>query len=175
VYSVYPIVELWLNGTRISTAATGKANQFTAEFSVTYAPGTLVAKGLDIEGNVQEEWQLTTAGTAQRVDIVREDTELMGDGSDINYLAMQLLDEAGNPVYHWEQDKTVMVTVEGAAKLIALGNAKPDSAESFQQSHRQTFRGKLMAVVQSTGDAGEVKITVTGQGLKPTHLVFTAK
>ncbi|MEC8227757.1 MAG: hypothetical protein VX066_03500, partial [Pseudomonadota bacterium] len=98
-----------------------------------------------------------------------------GDGSDINYLAMQLLDEAGNPVYRWEQDKTVTVTVEGAAKLIALGNANPQSAESFQQSSRHTFRGKLMAVVQSTGDAGEVKITVTGQGLKPAHLVFTAK
>ena len=175
VYSVYPIVELWLNGSRIGTAETVKANQFTAEFSVTYAPGTLVAKGLDMEGNVQEEWQLTTAGTAQSVDIVREDTELMADGSDINYLAMQLQDEAGNPVYHWEQDKTVTVTVEGAAKLIALGNANPQSAESFQQSSRHTFRGKLMAVVQSTGDAGEVKITVTGQGLKPAHLVFTAK
>lgn len=69
---------------------------------------------------------------------------------------------------------TIPVIVR-AAKLIAPGNAKPDSAESFQQSSRHTFRGKLMAVVQSTGDAGEVRITVTGQGLKSAHLVFTAE
>lgn len=62
----------------------------------------LVVKGLDIEGNVQEEWQLIIVGIVQSVDILCEDIEFMVDGLDINYLDMQLQDEVGNFVYYWE-------------------------------------------------------------------------
>ncbi|MFS1701273.1 glycoside hydrolase family 2 TIM barrel-domain containing protein [Alteromonas sp. AMM-1] len=175
VYSVYPGVELWLNNTLIGTAQAGKQNQYIAKFTVNYVHGTLVAKGLDISGNVQEAWQLTTAGPATAIAISREDQQLRADGLDINYLPIQLLDEAGNSIYHWEQDQALTVKVEGAATLMALGNARPDSAESFKQPFRHTFRGKLMAVVQSTGTEGDVVVTVSGQGLKPASIRFNAQ
>ncbi|WP_159084282.1 glycoside hydrolase family 2 TIM barrel-domain containing protein [Saccharobesus litoralis] len=172
VFTQHPYVELVLNNQVIASKYLTEHDQLTAKFAVTYQPGQLVAKGYDKDKKLQATWTLTSSEKPQQIAISPEPKALKADGYDISYVPIQLLDQSGNPVYFWQYDQTLTVSVTGGAKLLALGNADPRSNESFKQNKRRTFRGKLLAVIQSNQSSSAVNIRVTGQGLKPATLSY---
>ncbi|MGL6299316.1 hypothetical protein ACR31S_00885 [Streptococcus iniae] len=42
----------------------------------------------------------------------------------------------------------------------------PTDHQSYQDNNRQAFAGKLLAIVQMTGDSGQVLLKATSKGLK---------
>ena len=65
-------------------------------------------------------------------------------------------------------------TVEGAGNIIGVGNGDPSchepdtfAAEAAPQWSRSLFNGLAQIIVQSTKDAGEIKLTATAGGLTP--------
>ena len=59
----------------------------------------------------------------------------------------------------------VQFSVTGPAKIIGVGNGDPSSHEPDRATKRKAFNGLCMALVQSTGEAGEIRIQAQGQGL----------
>ncbi|KMT66685.1 glycoside hydrolase family 2 TIM barrel-domain containing protein [Catenovulum maritimum] len=175
VYSAYPEVELFLNGQSLGKKATSKATEYKTSYSVPYQAGLLEAIGYDSAGNTQGRWQLKTSQQAKKISLSAEKLNLTPDGRDLVYITAQLLDENDHTVYYWDYDLELNLSVSGAGELIALGNANPASVEGFQVNQRNTFRGKLVAVVKSLkNQIGQVTVSATAKGLKPAEVILTS-
>lgn len=165
VYSARDSVELFLNGKSYGKKSTSRASEFKAKYQIPYTPGQLKAVGYH-KGVAIDEWLLTTASSASTVKLVAEQKTINADGKDLVYISAELFDEHGNRVYHWHEDIPLTFNVTGAGRLIALGNANPRSVESFTHHTRETFRGRVVAVIQSiAGEKGEITINATAKGL----------
>lgn len=171
VYSALPQVEVFLNGQSLGKKASARATQYTAQFLVPYAAGELKAVAYDAQQKIAAEWVLHTAQQVSEIRLSANQQSIKANGEDLVYISAELLDKNGNPVYHWEQDLQLEFSVQGAGKLLALGNADPRSVESFSGTSRTTFRGRALAVVQSLpGKTGEITLKVRAKTLAPAVL-----
>src|SRR5713101_2241727 len=69
----------------------------------------------------------------------------------------------------------VAFQVSGPAKLIGVGNGDPASQESDKGSKRQAFSGLCMGIVQSTKQAGSVRVEVSSPGLMPATAAISTR
>jgi beta-galactosidase len=66
------------------------------------------------------------------------------------------------------------ITVLGPATLLAAGNADPQLQGSFTDDVFRLFRGRALAILRSTGKAGNILVEVTSRELKPDSLTLYA-
>ena len=72
VYSRAARVRLTLNGKTVAEKENGAANAYLTSFALAYAPGTLVAEGLAVDGTILDRAELRTAGEPDHVRYSRE-------------------------------------------------------------------------------------------------------
>ena len=61
------------------------------------------------------------------------------------------------------------------SKLIGLDNGDPQSHEDYKAARRKAFNGLCLAIVQSTGKFGRIRITANSPGLQPGNLAISTK
>lgn len=129
-----------------------------AEFETVYAPGTLEAISYDALGAEQGRNILETAGEDIQLQVLPEETVVPADPERVVFVPIWLVDKAGrvNP----SLARRVYVTVSGPGSLIALGSANPVTEEPFYLDNCTTYRGRLLAVIRCSGEAGTIHITV---------------
>jgi beta-galactosidase len=88
---------------------------------------------------------------------------LKAEFGDLAYITVEIVDENGLVVKHAENE--VILEAAGAGELIALGTANPVSEENYGGSKRKAFGGRVMAVVRSSGEAGEIVLKASAIGL----------
>lgn len=175
VYSQFDQVELFINDKSYGRKLTSKDTKYMTTFNVPYIEGTLRVVGYN-DGIAQDQWRLETAGKPTEIRLVSQRKSLSADGQDLAYVSAELYDENGHRVYHWNEDVAVEVNVTGAGKLLALGNANPRSVESFESNTRQTFRGRLVAVIQSTnGAVGYITVTAKAKGISSNKILLKTR
>jgi beta-galactosidase len=59
----------------------------------------------------------------------------------------------------------IRFSIEGAGKIIGVGNGDPSCHEPDKASERSVFNGLAQVIVQSTKDAGKIKLTAASAGL----------
>lgn len=166
VYSALDSVELFINGKSLGKKKTSVNTEYKASYQVPYQAGKLKAVGY-VNDVATDEWVLTTASNPSEIRLVAEQQKIKADGEALVYITAELFDAAGHRVYHWNDDIPVTFNVSGAGRLLAVGNANPRSVESFSKNVRETFRGRVVAVVQSiAGKSGDINITATANELK---------
>ena len=74
-----------------------------------------------------------------------------------------------------DADNPITFEVEGRGKLIGVDNGDPSNTEDYKGTTKKAFHGMCLAIVQSTGKAGPIRLTATSPGLKPATLTITAK
>ncbi len=131
-------------------------------WDVPYAPGVLKAVGMR-DGEVVCVQEIATAGAAAKVEATIDRTQLRADGRDVAHVTVRILDAEGRFVP--TADDQVTFEVEGPGTLIGVDNGDPASHASFQAHERQAFNGMCLAIVQSTGEAGEIRVTAASEGL----------
>ncbi len=72
-------------------------------------------------------------------------------------------------------ERVVSIQVEGAGTLAGFGSANPVNAERFDQDHHTTYQGRLQAVIRSTQAAGDVRVTLSAEGLTPVTVTMPVK
>ena len=170
VYSALDEVELFLNGKSLGKKETSKHTQYKTQYSVPYTPGKLTAIAYN-KGKAAAQWELETADKAAQIRLSLERSTILANGKDIAYINAELFDKKGRRVYHWDDDINITFTVEGAGRLIAVGNGDPKSIESFKTPTRKTFHGRAVAVVQSLrGEKGEIQIRATSNEITSAHI-----
>lgn len=148
-------MKLLLNGKEVGSQDLNESNALKAEFTVPYGSGEL--KAITYEGSSETgSITFTTAGKAHKLVLTPDRHKLDTGGDDVGYVMLNVVDEAGKPV----PDAVVPVTfsIDGAAEIIAVGNANPKDVARFQQPHRDTFRGACRLVIQPRGESGKIMI-----------------
>jgi len=164
LYSEFPEVELFLNGTSLGRKAVGLGTEYKASYQVPYAPGQIVAVGYR-DGREAGRWSLQSAGAPAEAVASMDRSQVTANGESLAYVTVQLVDAAGTPIYAQDGDRNVRVTVSGAGALAGFGNGNPCDAASLQRGLRKTFHGRAVAVVRAGTEAGPIVVEIEAEGL----------
>ena len=137
-------------------------------WKVPYQDGTLRAVAKDASGheisNTAGRNVVTTAGKAAKIEAEADRDRIDADGDDLSYITVTITDENGTMVPN--ADNRVKFTVEGDGKLVGLDNGWTTDHDSYQADNRRAFNGQLVAIVQSTEEAGSFTLKAEADGLK---------
>lgn len=171
VYTDFPTAELFVNGTSYGKA---KVKEDKAVFKkVPYYPGTVTAVVYDATGQKVAETSLHTATGKTSVKVEADKTVLKANGQDLCFLDLSLVGD--NDVVKSSEDQALTVTVEGAGVLQGFGSARPHMAENFYSPTHTTYYGKALAAIRAGYEPGEIKVTVSGEGLETKTLTITVE
>jgi hypothetical protein len=155
-------VELTLNGKSLGKGVscaseyTGIENAPLVWKDVAFEAGTLEVSGKF--GGQKKVDRRKTAGKPAKI-VLAGSNDLIADGRDISYVDLTICDADGNRCY--TTDGKLSVVVSGAGRL---GGPKEIDVAG----------GLARVAVRSTGQAGEVKIVASGEGLRSGELKLEA-
>ncbi|MGC4234733.1 MAG: glycoside hydrolase family 2 TIM barrel-domain containing protein [Niabella sp.] len=162
VYSKYPEVRLYLNGKLIGEKPTTEQEAFKAVFAVPYAAGELKAVGVD--GDREAETRiLRTAGKAAKIKLTADRTSLLPNGQDLSFIAVEIVDEKGNILPG--ADNKLQFKIEGPGVVAGVDNADLKDTDPYVSDTRKVWKGKALVVVKSKKTAGDIRLSVSADGL----------
>ena len=171
IYSNCPQIELLLNGASLGTyPMPNDCSPLT--LPVAYRPGVLSVVGRR-QGRRLCEFALRTAGAPQRLRLETDRPAFTTDREDLCHVTACLVDEHGTVVPSAAQ--RVTFSVSGPARILAVDNGALDSHELFQTNTRAAFRGRCVALVQSSGKAGRIVLSATAEELRPAKCVLVTE
>ena len=88
----------------------------------------------------------------------QHDVVLKADGNDLAFITVSLLDKDGNECPLADDEMTFEVSGAGSFKAVCNGDAT--SLESFTQPQMKLFSGKLVVIVQSKAQKGNITLKV---------------
>jgi beta-galactosidase len=162
VYSNCDSVELFLNDKSQGTKAIGSDTTTRLEWNVAWASGTLRAEGKR-GGIVVAARESKTAGAAAQVKLTADRTEIAANGRDLVFVTGDIQDAGGVSVP--TANASVSFAVSGPGKIVGVDNGDAADTTSYVSTTRKAFSGKVLAIVQSTGTAGQLTVTATSSGL----------
>jgi beta-galactosidase len=118
-------VELFLNGVSLGKQAMKPNSKLS--WQVKYAPGTLSAKGFDDAGNVIAETKVETTGDPTQIQLTPDRRTIRADGEDVAVFTVAALDAQGRAAPLAQ--KKINFSVEGAGRIIGVGNGDPSCHE----------------------------------------------
>ncbi|NLE45582.1 MAG: glycoside hydrolase family 2 protein [Chloroflexi bacterium] len=171
IYAVDDEVEVLINGVSLGRKPAGPAYHNKVTFDVTYEPGVIEAVGYTA-GRETGRTRLVTAARPASLRLTADRTMLNAAYGDIAFVTVEVVDADGVLVQHGEP--AISLEVTGAAQLIAVGAANPLSEELYVNSERKAYHGRLLAVVRTTGNAGEITIEAQSEGLPTAQIQIRA-
>ena len=168
VYADADHVKLYVNRRGVGRQ---KVHEYKAKFrNIPYEDGNIVAVACDKSGKEISRAVLRTATGDTRIRIAADKKVLAANGQDLCFAEINLTGKNG--VVRSAADQKLTVKVEGAGTLQAFGSARPNMAETYTADTHTTFYGKALAVIRAGYEPGEIKVTVSGEGLADTSFVI---
>ncbi len=172
IYSSCDEVELFLNEKSLGKKPTNKGTKFLANWDVPYQAGTLKAVGYTNNTQVNIS-SLQTAAPPQTINMVADRSQINADGQDLSYVQITLTDEKG--VINPTAENLVKFEIAGPGEIVAVGNGKPTSLESYQLPQRKAWQGKCLVVIKSTKNAGNIILKATADGLTAAQTIISTE
>ena len=172
VYAAEDEVELLLNGRSLGRRKAGPRHNYLARFRTPYVPGELAAVGYRAGAPVSRT-VLRSADVDLRLALGAESPTLAGDGQDLAFVHVQVVDGQGTT--ETLADDEVTLEIDGPGEILAFGSAVPDPVEPFETPVNRTYRGRALAVLRSTGEAGTVRLVARSRTLGETELTIEAR
>ncbi len=163
-------VEFFLNGKSLG----GKAMEINShlEWVVNYQPGALEATGW--KNGKALHTKIETTGEPVSIQLQPDRSTINADGQDVSVISVSVLDSQGREVPN--TDNLINFEVEGHGKIIGAGNGNPSSHEPDKyldgNYKSKLFSGKCQVILQSTFDAGDIKLKATGDDLKEASIII---
>jgi len=172
IYSSCDLVELFLNDKSLGKKSISRATEFIAKWEVSYQPGILKAVGYKNKKPISSS-ELKTAGEPENIKLSADRTKLKADGQDLSYITVELTDNMGtrNP----KSENLIQFELEGPGEIIAVGNAKPNSLESYTLPQRKAWQGRCMVIVKTKKETGAINLKAKSENLKSATLKIEAK
>ena len=178
VYTSYPEAELFVNGVsrgRRRRDPSSRLDRYRLRWrDVVYEPGEVRVVAFDTAGKAVAEKRMRTAGTACRLDVAADRTELAAaspeDMPDLAFVTVRVLDENGN----FCPDAAIRLNFDasGAVGFKAACNGDATSLESFARPTMPTFKGELVVVVEAKS-AGKGTLSISAEGMPVAEAKFT--
>ena len=169
IYSNARDVELFLNGKSIGSHVMEleTSQDMRAHFKVPFEPGVLRVVGHFEDGSECSE-VLHTPSDPATVVLTSDKETLLADGRDIAFVEISTVDVNGIPVGNARN--RIRVEVSGAGRLVGLDNGDSTDYDSYKGDNRRLFSGKLLAMVESTLEPGEITVRAYSEGLETAEL-----
>lgn len=155
VYADAAYIRLEQNGRVLGTK---KLKKYKTSFHCRYKKGSLTAIALD-QNKREIRRSILESGNAQtRLCAAPEKATIAADGMSLCFIPIEFTDS--NQVLKPFIEESVSVTVEGPAVLAGLGSALAKTDECYYGNTFRAHRGRLLAVVRSTRQAGEITVRI---------------
>jgi beta-galactosidase len=172
----YAFPRLGMEGNYGNYPARAKVLKTTADLHLTwdvpYEPGVLRAVGVK-NGKVVSTMAASTTGEPSRLGLSSDREVIVADRRDVTHLTVQILDEKGRLVPI--ADSEVTFSVEGDGLLLGVDNGDPQSHADFKSNRRKAFHGLCLAILQSTGKPGQIRVTAASPSLKAATVIIAAR
>ena len=139
-------------------------------WDVPWEPGTLRAVGRNGAEAVVKE--MATAGDAAAIRLTVDRATLDAHRRDVAHVTVSIEDAQGRRVPGADND--IQFSVEGEGSLIGVDNGDLFSHESFRATRRRAFHGLCLAIVQSNGRPGQIRLTASWAGFPAATVVMNA-
>ncbi|TRZ51537.1 glycoside hydrolase family 2 protein [bacterium] len=170
IYSKGAQVELIQDGRSVGKK---KLKEYAARFDTTYRPGSLEAVSYDENGKELGRAVLKTASEETVLTVTPETTVLKANGEDLAYIVINVTDNEG--IVKVLEERTIQVRVDGAGTLQAVGSGNPRETEDYTGTSFTTYHGRMIAVVRSGFEKGEVKVTISTAGMESKEITLEAR
>lgn len=174
IYSSCTQVELFLNGKSLGKKKTDRSTKFMAAWQVPYQQGVLKAVGYNANNIIINSAILATANNAVNIQLSADRKNIKANNQDLCYVTVELLDAKGNrnPL----AENQVKFEIDGPGTIVGVGNANPQSLESYQASQRKAWRGRCIVIVKAGKEAGEIKLKAIAEGINTAaSIIINAK
>jgi beta-galactosidase len=162
VYSKYPQVRLYLNNKLVGEQATTEEQQFKATFTLPYAAGALRAAGVKDNKEV-ETTVLQTSGNAAKIRVMPDRTKIWANGQDLSFVVVEVTDANGN--LQPNAENRLQFKIDGPGVIAGVDNADIKDLDPYTGTSRKAWHGRAMVVIRSAEKAGNIKLTVSSEGL----------
>lgn len=177
VCSNAPLVELFLNGRSLGkrklSHKPGSGKQLIGDYQAAYEEGELLAVAYDEEGREVARCRRHSFGNSKALVLNPEKSRAKADGRELLFVEISTVDEKGNPVEN--ACDRVQVLVSGRGRLIGLDNGDSTDYDSYKTTSRRLFNGKLLAVIQTDTEPGQIRVQVSAPGLTEAETVLFAE
>jgi beta-galactosidase len=164
-------VELILNG--VSQGVRRKQGDIRhLVWRVAYAPGVLRAVARK-SGKVWMTREVRTAGPEARVVLTPDRSTIRGDGKDLSFVTVTIVDRNGVLVPNAEP--LVRLRVAGGATIAGVDNGDETNHERFQRDSVRLFAGQALVIVRAGRRGGSITLTATAEQLTPASLRLEAR
>jgi len=167
-----PAVELLVNGISLGRQEIDheKGEKLLGDWQAPYEPGTITAIAYDETGREIARESRSSFGDSYGIRLTADRDTLSIDEDELCFLTIETTDAQGNPVENAAD--YVRVDMAGPGRLLGMDNGDSTDYDEYKTNVRKLFSGRLLAVIGSTGEPGEIRVTVTGEGLKPGEAVL---
>jgi beta-galactosidase len=172
----YAFPRLGMEGKYGNYPARAKVLRTTADlhlaWDVPYEAGVLRAVGIK-DRKVVSTLEVSTTSEPFAISLSVDRDVIGADRRDVAHLTVQILDEKGRMVPVAESEVTF--TVEGDGALLGLDNGNPQSHEDYKSNRRKAFNGRCLAILQSTGKQGQMRVAATSPALESASVIITTR
>jgi beta-galactosidase len=172
VYTNCASAELFLNGRSLGEKPVADRLDPVLHWDVPNEPGVLRAIGRR-DSKEAARFELVTAGAPHHLLLTPDRTTLAAGGQDLANVAIEVVDAQGRRVYG--SSAMVEVQVSGPGELAALDTGDMRDISPVQANHRNTYRGRALAMVRSGAAAGKIAVRASAPGLQAAEAVLTVK
>lgn len=166
VCSNAPKIELQFNGTTVGTYDIDHKHgtKLLGHWKIPYETGEIKAIAYDDTGKVIATDVKKSFGDAKSISLHADKEKLISNGLDLIFLEINMKDKDGNIVEN--ANNRVQVKVTGAGRLLGLDNGDSSDYDQYKGLSRKLFSGKLMAIIGSTLEPGNIEIEVSSIGIE---------
>jgi beta-galactosidase len=172
----YMFPEMGMEGRYSSFPARTRVMQTTGDLHlawfVPYQPGTLKAVGIKDGQVIMIEEQSTTAAPAA-IRLTADRTRIDTQWDDLSHVTVEIVDSQRRVVP--TADNEIVFSLSGPGRILGLDNGQADSHENYQSDRRKAFAGRALALVQSSGQPGEMRLTASSASLTGASVTITAQ
>jgi len=133
-------------------------------WDVPFEPGMLKAVG-SRDGKVVAAEQIATTGEPAAIALSADNNAPLADGRDVVHLTVQIVDADGQTVP--TAANPVAFELQGPGQIIGVDNGDPTDHDSFKSNQCKSFNGLCLAIIQTTRNAGAIRVTARSGGLRP--------
>jgi beta-galactosidase len=159
-------VELFLNDKSLGIRKKTR-DDLHVKWRVPFEPGVIKAISRK-DGNIVLIKEIKTSGKPAKVSLTADRNSIKGDGKDLSFVSVKILDAEGNLVPY--ADNNIQFKISGMGIIAGVDNGSETSMESFKSGDRKAFNGLALAVIQSKEKAGNIQLIASSQNLQSATL-----
>ncbi|KAK7429810.1 hypothetical protein QQZ08_003655 [Neonectria magnoliae] len=130
---------------------------------VIYKPGELRVVTYK-DGQKWAEDRVRTTGKPVELRLTADRRTIAGDGLDLSFITVQVVDKRGDVVP--TADNSITFSVDGPGEIVATDNGNPADMVAFPSLERRAFSGLALAIFRGIeGSSGDVTLRAKANGL----------